>query len=391
MAARVPAPAAARIGRAQAQAAKAAEGAARALAAGGPRIELSPIFNGETERPTRELVNVVKEISKLVLTKGACYSAAMSTLSAAGWAASAFGEQLQTIITERRQIERTSEGTNAPDLLAFRSAWPKAVVDAMMRAVMPKSMHGLDLATCRAQLEPEKWAQKQLRVCAALELLATAADDKHKTLAKALMMVLADRHTKDSLMQARECGEESHHKMLQELGLAVAKSTRSGELSRLVAAEKALNDTVLELAPTWWLAFAAFDNLVALPKTNSNALATIQIFLFFGRPMISRASAGLHAPEHREDDAVPRWTDADEQHFAFCNFIFGRSAIEEELAALPRAPRLLQAAVQRVVTIGPKPDEQFVGAARFFQIGLSCCMQTARQAWPSAWTRTSAR
>jgi len=144
MAARVPAPAAVRSGRAQAQAAKAAERPARALAAVGLRIQLSPILDGETERPTRELVNAVKEISKIVLTKGACYSAAMATLSAAGWAASAFGEQLQTIITERRQIERTSEGTNASDLLAFRSAWPKAVVDALMRAVMPKSMHGLE-------------------------------------------------------------------------------------------------------------------------------------------------------------------------------------------------------------------------------------------------------
>jgi hypothetical protein len=150
--------------------------------------------------------------------------------------------------------------------------------------------------------------------------------------------------------------------MLQELGLAVAKSTRSGELSRLVAAEKALNDSVLELAPTWWLAFAAFDNLVALPKTNSNSLATIQIFLFFARPMMSPASAGLRAPNQKEH-AAPRWTDEDEQRFAFCNFIYGYSAIKEELAALPRAPRLLQATAQRVVTIGPEPDQPFVGAA----------------------------
>jgi hypothetical protein len=148
-------------------------------------------------------------------------------------------------------------------------------------------------------------------------------------------------------------------------GSGSPKSTRSGELSRLVAAEKALNNSVLELAPTWWLAFAAFDNLVALPKTNSNSLATIQIFLFFARPMMSHASAGLRAPAHKEH-AAPRWTDADEQQFARGNFIYGYPAIEEELAALPRAPLPLQAAVQRVATLGPKPDEQFVGAARFF-------------------------
>ncbi len=121
---------------------------------------------------------------------------------------------------------------------------------------------------------------------------------------------------------------------------------------------------MLELAPTWWLAFAAFDNLVALPKTNSNALATIQIFLFFARPMMSSASAGLRAPEHKEHEA-PRWTEADQQQFARCNFIYGYSAMEEELAALPRARRLLQVAAQRVVSIGPVPDEPFVGAARF--------------------------
>jgi hypothetical protein len=243
----------------------------------------------------------------------------------------------------------------------------------MMRAVMPKSMHGLDLATCQAQLEPKKWAQKTLRVCAALELLATAADDKHKTLAKALMMVLADRHTRDSPSHRRESAARSRtHKMLQELGLAVAKSTRSGELTRLVAAEKALNDSVLELAPTWWLAFAAFDNLVALPKTNANSLATMQTFLFFARPITSRSSAGLRAPEHKEHEA-PRWTDADEQQFAFCNFIYGYSAIEEELAALPRAPRLLQASAQRVATIGPEPDKPFVGAAHLSRCGSVCC------------------
>ncbi len=177
--------------------------------------------------------------------------------------------------------------------------------------------------------------------------------------------------------------------LLQQLGLEVAKSTRSGEHSRLVAAEKALNDSVLELAPTWWLAFAAFDNLVALPKTNSNALATIQIFLFFARPMMSSASGGLRAPEHKEHEA-PRWTEADQQQFARCNFIYGYSAMEEELAALPRARRLLQVAAQRVVSIGPVPDEPFVGAARFSKFGLSL-LQIARQAWPSALTRTSAR
>ena len=47
-------------------------------------------------------------------------------------------------------------------ILGFRKAWPRPVVDALMRAVMPKSMHGLDLATCKAQLEPGKWAQKEL-------------------------------------------------------------------------------------------------------------------------------------------------------------------------------------------------------------------------------------
>ncbi len=85
-----------------------------------------------------------------------------------------------------------------------------------MRAVMPKHMHGLDLATCKAQLAPDKWAQKKLRVCAALELLATAADDKHKTLAKVLMKVHLYRRARGSPpSQARECGDESHHTLLQ--------------------------------------------------------------------------------------------------------------------------------------------------------------------------------
>jgi len=161
-------------------------------------MEIAELLQGEIEQPTRELVNVVKQVSKIVLTKGTFYCVLLASLRAAGWAASAFGEQLQIIITQRRQNERLSEDANEQDLLGFRNQCPQPLVDALMRAVMPKSMHGLDLATCKAQLEPEKWAQKTLRVCAALELLATAADDKHKTLAKALMKVLLDRRARDS-------------------------------------------------------------------------------------------------------------------------------------------------------------------------------------------------
>jgi hypothetical protein len=94
---------------------------------------------------------------------------------------------------ERRKKEDGNVGNNQAGILGFRKAWPRPIVDALMRAVMPKSMHGLDLATCKTQLEPGKWKQKELRVCAALELLATAADDKHKTLARALMMVRCNR------------------------------------------------------------------------------------------------------------------------------------------------------------------------------------------------------
>ena len=140
-------------------------------------------------------------------------------------------------------------------------------------------------------------------------------------------------------LQARECGEESHHKTLLELGLAVAKSTRSGELTRLVTEEKELNNAMLEQAPTWWLAFAAFDNLVVLPKSTSNARATIQPFLWFAPPIPSATAAGLRPPECKER-LVPRWTTTDEQQFTCQNFIYGYLAIEEELRALPHPPTL---------------------------------------------------
>ena len=106
------------------------------------------------------------------------------------------GEELRRVITERHKIvDRTERITlhSESSLLAFRKKWPGAVVMMLMRAVMPKSMHGLDLALCHAQIEPEKWALKELRVCAALELLVTAADDKHKELARVIMMVLQVR------------------------------------------------------------------------------------------------------------------------------------------------------------------------------------------------------
>lgn len=152
--------------------------------------------------------------------------------------------------------------------------------------------------------------------------------------------------------------------MLQELGLAIAKSTRSGELTRLVTEEKELNNAMLEQAPTWWLAFAAFDNLVVLPKSTSNVRPTIQPFLWFAPPIPCATAAGLRPPERKELPA-PRWTTTDEQQFASCNFIYGYPAIEEELRALPHPPALRTACLQHVVTIGAESDELFVGAARF--------------------------
>ena len=171
---------------------------------------------------------------------------------------------------------------------------------------------------------------------------------------------------------------------MQDLGLAIAKSTKSDNLKQLVAQEKALNEKMLEKAPTWWLAFAAFDNLVALPKTTSNARATIQPFLFFARPLASNL-AGLHPPG--ETVQPPSWKPADEQLFTKINFIYGYDAIEEELKALPRPPALQSARVHHVAVVEalPKP---FVGASRLPNRESSLTMQIARIAFLSGSTLT---
>jgi hypothetical protein len=146
---------------------------------------------------------------------------------------------------------------------------------------------------------------------------------------------------------------------MQDLGLAVTKSTKSDNLKQLVAKEKVLNEKMLEQAPTWWLAFACFDNLVALPKTTSNARATIQPFLFFARPLAHDHGAGLRPPG--EGVQPPMWNSADEQLFTKNNFIYGYDAIEEELKALPRPPARLPARLHHVA-IGGDASEPFIGA-----------------------------
>lgn len=148
---------------------------------------------------------------------------------------------------------------------------------------------------------------------------------------------------------------------MQDLGLAIAKSTKSDNLKQLVAQEKALNEKMLEKAPTWWLAFAAFDNLVALPKTTSNARATIQPFLFFAPPLAHHPTAGLRPPG--EGVQPPVWNPDDEQHFTKNNFIYGYVAVEEELKALPRPPSRLPVRLHHVAVVG-EASEPFVGASR---------------------------
>jgi hypothetical protein len=146
---------------------------------------------------------------------------------------------------------------------------------------------------------------------------------------------------------------------MQDLGLAIAKSTKSDNLKQLVTQEKALNEKALEQAPPWWLAFAAFDNLVALPKTTSNARATIQPFLFFARPLAHHPAAGLHPPDKVVQP--PSWNLDDEQLFTKNNFIYGYDAIEEERKALPRPPACLSAHLHHVAVVG-EASEPFVGA-----------------------------
>ncbi len=58
---------------------------------------------------------------------------------------------MQAVIAERRTKEGGNVGNNQVGILGFRKVWPRPIVDALMRAVMPKSMHGLDLATCKAR------------------------------------------------------------------------------------------------------------------------------------------------------------------------------------------------------------------------------------------------
>ena len=82
MAGRAPVAAAARCPRVQLRATEAAESAAHSLVAGRPSMELAQLLDGETERPTRELVTLVKEISKIVLTKGTFYNSATARLIA---------------------------------------------------------------------------------------------------------------------------------------------------------------------------------------------------------------------------------------------------------------------------------------------------------------------
>jgi hypothetical protein len=154
---------------------------------------------------------------------------------------------------------------------------------------------------------------------------------------------------------------------MQDLGLAIAKSTKSDNLKQIVTQEKALNEKMLEQAPTWWLAFAAFDNLVALPKTTSNARATIQPFLFFAPPLAHHPAAGLRPPG--ETVQPPSWKSADEQLFTKINFIYGYDAIEEELKALPRPPARLPGRLHQVAIVGEAP-EPFVGALLLTKSGI---------------------
>lgn len=115
---------------------------------------------------------------------------------------------------------------------------------------------------------------------------------------------------------------------------------------------------------------AAFDNLVVLPKSTGETRPTIQPFIFFAPPVYTGQAAGLRPAQH-VGCAAPKWSESDEQWFASSNFIYGESAIAEELSALPDSPSVRSAFPRLPVTIWGSPEVLFEGAEFSSFLGMT--------------------
>jgi hypothetical protein len=93
------------------------------------------------------------------------------------------------VIARHRDEARDHEDITSGNFVAIIKRWPRSIINIFMRAVRSRSLNGLDLVGCEGTLTRDVWEKKELRVCVALELLAMAADEKHKIAAKVLAMV----------------------------------------------------------------------------------------------------------------------------------------------------------------------------------------------------------